>query len=350
MTATVFTILLLAQALTPEVIEHTQAGAEAQKQGHLDQAIAEFRKVVELQPTGASGYASLGGAYFQQGNYELAIPALEQAVKLSPELLGAHQMLGVSLLVRGDAAGALPHLEKTHVPDLLGLAYLETGRLGSAIAALQAALAQRPNDPDLLYYFGRATSLASKRAFDQIVEKDAASARAHEVAGDRYFEQGQVREAGKEYFEVVRLAPHTAGAHIALGQTLAAVGNWSAAVTEFKAETQLRPDNAEAFFRLGSALLQQNQNPEALTALTRANTLGPDTPAILLALGQAAQLTGDSARAEKSWARLLEVQKQGDLAAQAHSRLEALYRKSGRTDDADREKKEYEKTKGAGKP
>ena len=114
-------------------------------------------------------------------------------------------------------------------------------------------------------------------------------ARAHEVAGDRYFEQGQVREAGKEYFEVVRLAPRTPGAHIALGQTLAAVGNWSAAITEFKAETQLRPDNAEAFYRLGSALLQQNQNPEALTVLTRADTLGPDTPAVLLALGQAAQ-------------------------------------------------------------
>jgi predicted Zn-dependent protease len=346
MTATVFTLLLLAQALTPEVIEHTQAGVEAQKQGHLDVAIAEFRKAVELQPAIASGYASLGGAYFQQGNYELAIPALEKALQLSPELLGAHQMLGIALLLRGDAEGALPHLEKTHVPDLLGLAYLETGKLGNAIAALQAALAQHPNDPDLLYYFGRATALASKRAFDQIVEANAASARAHEVAGDRYFEQGKVREAGREYFEVLRLAPRTAGAHIALGQTLATAGNWPAAATEFKAETQLRPDNAEAFYRLGSALLQQNQNPEALTALTRADTLGPGTPQILLALGQAAQLTGDSTRAEKSWTKLLEVQKQGDLAAQAHSHLEALYRKSGRTADADREKNEYEKTKG----
>ena len=346
MTATLFTVLLLAQALTPEVIEHTQAGVEAQKQGHLDVAIAEFRKVVELQPAMASGYASLGGAYFQQGDYELAVPALEKALQLSPELLGAHQMLGVALLVRGDAAGALPHLEKTHVPDLLGVAYLETGKLGNAIAALQAALAQRPDDPDLLYYFGRATALASKRAFDQIVDTDAASARAHEVTGDRYFERGQFPQAGREYFEVLRLAPHTPGAHIALGQTLAAGGNWPAAITEFKAETQLRPDNPEAFYRLGSALLQQKQNAEALTALTRADTLEPDTPAILLALGQTALLTGDSSRAEKSLTKLLEVQKQGDLAAQAHVNLEALYRKAGRTDDADREKKEYEKMKG----
>ena len=349
MTATLFTLLLLAQAPTAEVIEHTQAGVEAQKQGHLDQAIAEFRKVVELQPTGASGFASLGGAYFQQGNYALAIPALEKALQLSPELLGAHQMLGVALLVRGDAARALPHLEKTHMPDSLGLAYLETGKLGNAIAALQAALNQRPNDPDLLYYFGRATELASKRAFDQIVEVNAGSARAHEVAADRYFEQGKVREAGKEYFETLRLAPYTAGAHLALGQTLAAAGNLPAAITEFQSETLLRPENAEAFYRLGSALLQQNQNTEALTALTRADTLGPDTPAILLALGQAAQLTGDSARAEKSWTKLLAVQKQGDIAAQAHFHLEDLYRKSGRTDDADRETQEYEKTKGAGK-
>ena len=90
--------------------------------------------------------------------------ALEQALTLDPSLLGAHQTLGISLLIQGDAERALPHLEKTRTPELLGLAYLETGRLGSAVMALHAALDRQPKDPDLLYYFGRAAALASEYA------------------------------------------------------------------------------------------------------------------------------------------------------------------------------------------
>jgi predicted Zn-dependent protease len=52
----------------------------------------------------------------------------------------------------------------------MGLAYLETGRLGGAIAALHAALDSSPTIPNLLYYFGRATDLAAKRSFDQACE------------------------------------------------------------------------------------------------------------------------------------------------------------------------------------
>ncbi len=347
MIVTLCSFLLLAQALTPEVIEHTQAGVEAQKQGRLDVAIEEFRKVTELAPDMASGFASLGNAYFQKGSYELAIPALEHALQLNPELLGAHQALGVALLVRGNAVGALPHLEKARSPDLLGLAYLETGKLGDAITMLQAALGQRPNDPDLLYYFGRATALASKRAFDQIVETSPGSARAHQVAGDRYIENGQFPEAGKEYLEALRLRPYTAGVHLALAQVLAATGNMPGALAEFRAESALRPDSAEAYYRLGSALLQQGQGAAALAELTRANELGPNIPAILFALGKAALATGDLTRAETAWTKVVDIDKQGDFAAQAHMELAIMYRKAGKTIEADREMKDYEKLKGA---
>lgn len=92
--------VLLAQAMTPEAIEHTQAGMEAQKQGHFDQAIEEFKKVIAASPEMPSAYANLGIAYFKMGNYEQAIPALEQSLKLNPKLLGVHQALGVALLIR----------------------------------------------------------------------------------------------------------------------------------------------------------------------------------------------------------------------------------------------------------
>lgn len=343
MTVPLWSVLLIAQALTPEVIEHTQAGVEAQKQGHLDIAIAEFQKAVALAPEVASGHANLGNAYFQKGSYEQAISELERAVQLSPELLGAHQALGVALLVRGDAARALPHLEKTRNPALLGLAYLELGQLTNAIDALQVALTQDRHNPDLLYYFGQATALASRKAFDEIGALDPTSARAHQVMADRNAEQGRLSEAAREYLSALQIKPYTPGVHLALGRVLADIGDWPNAIVEFRAEAKIRPASAEAFYELGSALLHQGQPRDAVAELAHADELSPNTPLTLLALGKAALGAGDQTRALKSWTKILEIQHDGQLAAQAHFELAAAYRQTGRTEDSDREMKEYER-------
>src|SRR5579863_1223166 len=168
MTPTLFAWCLFLQSVTPEVIEHAQAGTAAVQKGRLDVAIQEFRRVTELQPNSAVGHAHLGDAYFQHGEYAAAIPELELALRLNPNLMDTHQTLGVLLLMQGNPEGALPHLEKMRTPELLGLAYLETGRLDGAITALHAALEKQPNDSNLLYYFGRAMALASKQTFDQL--------------------------------------------------------------------------------------------------------------------------------------------------------------------------------------
>ena len=408
MTLAFFTCCLLLQSLTPEVIEHAQAGAAAQQQGRLDVAIQEFRRVTELQPNSAAGHANLGDAYFQNGEYGAAIPELELALRLNPNLMGAHQTLGVALLVQGNPEEALPHLEKVRTPELLGLAYLETGRLGSAITALQAALDRQPNDPDLLYYFGRATAFASKRTFDQlakvnpdlarkisaaadnesrppqdvvnlqqalakqpndadllfafsraaalasrqafdrILQSNANSARAHQVLAERYLESGRLPEAEREYAESLRLKPYTSNVHLALGDVFAAEGNWSAAVAQFRMESKLRPASADAFYSLGSVLLQQGQASGAVEELASADRLRPDTPQILLALGKAAFAANDAARAEASWIKLLGIDKESDLAASAHLELATLYRRAGRSQEADRETAAYEQLKNQG--
>ena len=46
----VLTLGLAWQTLTPDAIQHVQAGIAAQKQGRLADAIIEFRKVTELAP------------------------------------------------------------------------------------------------------------------------------------------------------------------------------------------------------------------------------------------------------------------------------------------------------------
>lgn len=124
-----------------------------------------------------------------------------------------------------------------------------------------------------------------------------------------------------------------------------AEGKWSAAVAQFRIETELRPLSADAFYRLGSVFLQQGQARGALEELAHADSLRPDTPEILLALGKAALAANDVERAESSWKKLLDSDKESELAASAHRELAALYRRVGKSQEADREITAYEQLK-----
>jgi tetratricopeptide (TPR) repeat protein len=336
-------LFLASQSPSPEALQHMQAGTEAEKSRHFELAIAEFRKVTELEPTIPTGFVSLGQAYLENHDYGGAIPPLKQALKLNPELLPAHRLLGYALLAQGYAAEALPHLEKAQDTAALGIAQLEVGQLRDAVTNLQAALAKRPNDPDLLYYFGRASGLLSKQSIDTLLATYPDSARAHQAMAENYYVLRQMPQAEKEFQQAIEMRPDIPKLHLELGLVYAGAFQWPKAEEAFRAETKLQPGNAEAAYRLGNALLQQGKVPEARAELVRADKLQPKMPETLYSLGKAASLAGDIASAEKAWTKVVEIESESDLAAQAHFALAGLYRKQGKIEDAEREMGEFKK-------
>ncbi len=116
------------QTVSPEVVRHVQAGMEAQKQGRLNDAIVEFKKVTELAPDLPAAFVNLGAAYLQNHEYGAAIGPLKKSLELNPDLAGAQQMLGYALLAQGYAAESIPYLEHAHAQDALGIAQLKTGK------------------------------------------------------------------------------------------------------------------------------------------------------------------------------------------------------------------------------
>jgi tetratricopeptide (TPR) repeat protein len=339
----VLAIWLAWQTVSPEALQHLQAGAEADKQRHFDEAIEEYKKVTELAPKLADGFVNLGQAYMENRDYGAAIAPLKRAVELAPDLAGAHQLLGYALLAQGYPAEAIPHLEKINEQTALGIAQISTGQLPQAVANLQSALARHPNDADLLYYLGRASGLMSKQSIDTLLAEYPDSARAHQALAENYFVLRQMPQAEKEFREALRLRPDTPELHLELGLVYAGSSQWAKAEEEFRAQTRMQPGSAEAAYRLGSALLQQGKAAEARTELERSNRLLPDMPETLYSLGKAAALAGDSAAAEKAWTRLLSIEKQSALAAQTHFALAGLYRKQGKTAEAEHETQEFQK-------
>jgi tetratricopeptide (TPR) repeat protein len=339
---------LVPQNVSPEALQHLQAGMEARKQGRFDVAIAEFRRATEIEPKLAPAFVNLGQAYMENRDYGGAIAPLKRALELNPDLAGARQLLGYALLAGGYAAEAIPHLERIQDQGALGIAQLETGRLPEAVANLQAALAKQPNDPDLLYYLGRASGLLSKQITDALISAYPDSPRAHQALGENYFALRRLPEAEKEYREALRLRPDVPGVHLALGQVYAMGSQWAKAEEEFRAETRLQPGNAEAAYRLGSMLLQQGKAQAARVELERSDRLKPEMPETLYSLGKAASLDGDAAAAEKAWTKVIELEKQSSLAAQAHFGLATLYRKQGKLQEAARQMEEFRKLQAQG--
>jgi tetratricopeptide (TPR) repeat protein len=327
-----------------------QAGTEAEKKRQFAAAIAEFREVTRLEPSVPDGFVRLGQALLENHDFGGAIPPLKQALKLSPELPAAHQLLGYALLAQGYAAEAVSHLQKTDDKAALGIAQLEAGQLPDAVANLQAALANRPNDPDLLYYFGRASGLLSKQSIDTLLANYPESARAHQAMAENYYVLRQMPQAEKEFQEAIRLRPDTPRLHLELGLVYAGSSQWPKAEEAFRAETKMQPGNAEAAYQLGNALLQQGMMREARAELKRADTLQPEMPETLYSLGKAASLEGDAASAEKAWIKVIEIEKTSDLAAKAHFALAGLYRKQGKMEDAQREMTEFQRLQDTAPP
>ena len=336
------TLLLLVLQVTPELRQHVEAGLKAKSTGDLDTAIREFRRVTELAPDLAAAHVNLGAVYFEKKSYGEAIPPLRRALQLNGDLPGAHGMLGAALLAQGYAAASIPHLEKAQSADLLGVALLESGRARDAVDQLEAALQNRPNDADLLYYLSQAHGRLSKEVFDQLRENSPESERVLQMLGEALTAAGNREGAEKRFRSALALRPSLRGVHFTLGELYLEGGDYERAEVEFRTETEMVPGSAAAAYKLGIVLLNRGRVSEATAELQRSNELLPDMPETLIELGKAFETAGKAAPAEKMFQRVLELEKTSRLAETAHFQLAQIYRKLGRTADADREMKLFQ--------
>ncbi len=339
-----FLLYLVFQGAAQNAQQHQESGEAALKAGQTDVAISEFHKMIDLAPDRALGYLELGVAYMQNRDYGDAIPPLRRSLELDPSQDKAHQFLGYALLAEGYAKEAVGQLEAANDRAGLGVAQLETGNFVDAVQNLHAALVAQPNNPDLLYYLARASGLLAKQTYDVLLSSQPATPRANQALAENYSALRQTEQAEAHYKSALSQRPDLRGIHLALGELYAEASQWTRAEDEFRAEAKLQPGNAEVAYRLGSALLQNGNAHEARLELQRANSLVADMPETLYALGKAESLEGDYRAAERDWNRVITLEKTGQLASQSHFGLATIYRKEGKTVDAERETKLFEET------
>ncbi len=136
----------------PNAITHFNLGLYLDNTGRKDEALAEYRIALGLNPADARTQNNIAALLWQRGQIDEAFDRYRRAVTLDPNLAIARENLGEALLDFGASAEAAKHLAQAAALDpqsarahyLLAKAESQLGRLDLAYAATTAALALDP--------------------------------------------------------------------------------------------------------------------------------------------------------------------------------------------------------------
>ncbi|MSP60259.1 MAG: tetratricopeptide repeat protein [Myxococcales bacterium] len=132
-----------------KALELVRRAHQRQMAGALDDAVSLYQRSLDLCPT-AEAHTYLGWTYSFQGRVEEAIAECKKAIVLDPGFGNPYNDIGAYLIEEGDIEGAIPWLDRAkraeryeprHFPFLnLGRIYLVKGQLGRALVEFQGAL------------------------------------------------------------------------------------------------------------------------------------------------------------------------------------------------------------------
>ncbi len=126
---------------------------QAQMEGDFDRAVELYRESLALHPT-AEAHTFLGWTFHFQGKIQEAIAECKRAIEVDPEFGNPYNDIGAYLIGLGRFDEAIPWLERAitakryeprHFPYLnLGRAYLAKGMINRARELFQKALEIEP--------------------------------------------------------------------------------------------------------------------------------------------------------------------------------------------------------------
>ena len=198
--------------------------AARQAEGRKDFAAASghYQRILTIKPDWALIHQSLGLSYHFQSRYSEAIAAFRKALELDERLWGAHLFLGMDYYRTNQFPEALPALQRSLALNAemaeaeaglwLGLSYVALGRSEDAIRQWEAG----PGDVERLYHLARAYDRRAAELFERIGQLDPGSASVAILQAERAASEGRWSAAETDYRSAVARRPDLAGAVAAL--------------------------------------------------------------------------------------------------------------------------------------
>jgi len=215
---------------TPAVLlEHFTAPDRAANIPEFVNAEPEAIRKIREQFLNDYSFVRAGNEFFRRGEADNAIAEYREALRLNPNNVQAHLKMGFLLYnVKKKSKEGMAHLEKAIRLDPddafahhdLGMALLHQRKFDQAIRHLSEALRRMPKGVDKQY-----------NAVDM-----------HHNLGLALFYNGNFRDSTAHLSEAVRLAPAKGKLHCDLAMALAAEGNSNDALSHYSKAISLQPD------------------------------------------------------------------------------------------------------------
>ncbi|HEV2349834.1 MAG TPA: tetratricopeptide repeat protein [Terriglobia bacterium] len=314
--------------------------------GKLDQAIADYKLILEKYPDVPQVRSNLGAALAAAGRYEEAVAEYQRALQLAP-LPEIQLNLALAYYKMGRLGPAVEILKKIHEqkPDdlrpvmLLGDCHLRLGQNKEVISLLTPIQQSHPDDLGLVYMLGTALVRDGQVAKGQVlineILKNGDSAEARLLLGTTKFQANDFAGALVDLQKAVELNPSLPDLYAYYGQALMATGDPEGAQKAFKQALQDDPNSFDANLRMG-VLSKENQNyDEALGYLHHALDVRPGDMGVRY---QIAAIELEQGQTEKARLDLESIVKEAPNFTEAHVSLAtALYREK-RKAEGDRER------------
>jgi tetratricopeptide (TPR) repeat protein len=309
-------LLAAQQVVSPEVQALYQHARTAQAADDNAGAVADYLKIIRLDPGLGAAYNNLGRLYYNMGRYTDAVPVLVRGLRIDPSMHPAEIILGASYYQTASYDKATLALETAlkAMPDdhfariTLAHTLIAQNNLEDAVQQLRRLTASDPKDQEAWYLLGKLQLQLSQQAFERVHSIDPDSPLAHELSGEIMESMKNTAGAVTEYKKAIELAPTDIGAMEHLANAYWIAGEWAEAQDSFTTILQHDPNNCLAHWKLANTLDELNASaPDALKQVDAALATCPslaqarvERARILLRLGRPADSLPELLNAEKT--------------------------------------------------
>jgi tetratricopeptide (TPR) repeat protein len=269
-----------------------------------EQAVASYKKALELEPDSAVVHERLAEVYAKSQHIRDAVTEAQEALRIDANNVSAHRLLArIYVRTLGDlGAGevqqenlkkaveqfqAILKVEPKDVYSALWLArlYRFENRHEDAEKVLRSVVVRDPENAPALEQLSQLLmdEGRSKEAIDLLTRSasDSSSPETYDLLGDAYSQSKDFAQAEAAYRKAIDGDPDDPGHRHGLAEALMAQNKLAEALEQYQRLTEIEPGTAENYVRMAQLQRRLGQFDQAESSLARAKQLAPGSLEIL---------------------------------------------------------------------
>jgi tetratricopeptide (TPR) repeat protein len=254
-----------------------------------EDSIDAFGKAVQLKPDYYVAWVNLGRAFYHTGQYEEAVASYDKALNLNPDDHETWSNRGGALLNLGrhkEAVISYARVLKLRPEDLQTLYYhgstlINLCRYEEAIVSYEQLFKLKPDDCQAWYFHGFSLNRLGRyeeaiASFSEALQREPNDFQIWNEHGFALKNLGRDEEAIASYDKALQHKPNDSYAWHCRGIALATLGRYEEAVISYDNALRHKLDDPQIWSNRGSALINLCRYEDAIANYERLSQLKPD--------------------------------------------------------------------------